>query len=156
MRPEAVAVAAVALFLTSSAVAGQQASLTRIPGAWASAAGPEAFARGGLMAAQREVCLNAGVYVFGVRVVDVEPPEPQLLRSSLTWGALFNPETGEELDAGALVRKSEGQTWGWSAFQLQEREAAGRMAQGCFVLYVFNGEARIWRLGVDLRDWAWR
>ena len=128
--------------LSGTMVQGQQAVLVPVLGASVSS---EAMEDG---RAEREVCLNAGGYVLGVRALDVAP-EAFL---ALTWGILTEPGSREDV-VGAILRE-DGPGWGWSMFTLYAPNEEGRHRQGCYLLWVVNAEARIWRLAVDLDQWV--
>ena len=131
---KATASAVVMSLLSGTMVQGQQAVLVPVLGASVSS---EAMA-------EREVCLNAGGYVLGVRALDLDPEA----FPPVTWGILTEPESREDV-AGAILREG-GPGWGWSMFTLYAPHEEGRHLQGCYLLWIVNAEARIWRLAVDL------
>ena len=143
MGKSAPVVAVVMGLLSGTMVQGQQAVLVPVLGA--SVSSEDGMAERGI--AEREVCLNAAGYVLGVRALDVDPEA-----LAVRWGILTDPGSREDV-AGAILRE-DGPGWGWSMFTLYAPDEEGGHPQGCYLLWVVNAEARIWRLVVDLDQWV--
>ena len=87
----------------------------------------------------RELCLDAGAYVLGVFDLGRDVP---------VAGGL-NPSGRPEEHVASAAPGASG--WSWSLFRLMRSDEPGYPA-GCYELWVFGGEARLWWLDVDLED----